>query len=70
MNNENESKSQELTRGVYVFVVLAILTAIEYYLGTHATPAFFMWIIALIKAGLVIWFFMHLKRLFKEEEGH
>ena len=69
-NNNSESKSQELVRGITIFVVLAFLTAFEYFLGTHSTPAFFMWIIALVKAGIVVWFFMHIKRVFKEEGGH
>ncbi len=71
MDNKNsESKSQELMLGVYIFVVLAFLTLIEYFLGTHSTPPFFMWIIALVKAGLVVWFFMHIKRVFSDEGGH
>jgi caa(3)-type oxidase subunit IV len=69
-NNNSDLKRQELMRGITVFVVLAIMTAVEYFLGTHATPAFFMWIIALVKAGLVVWYFMHIKRVFKEEGGH
>lgn len=69
-NNQNESKQQELSLGVGIFVVLAFLTAVEYFLGTHSAPTFFMWIIALVKAGLVIWFFMHIRRAFHEEEGH
>jgi hypothetical protein len=69
-NNNSESKRQELNRGVYVFLVLAILTIIEYFLGISGTPAFFMWIIALVKAGLVVWFFMHVKRVFSDEGSH
>lgn len=69
-NNQNESKQQELSLGVGIFVVLAFLTAVEYFLGTHSAPTLLMWIIALVKAGLVIWFFMHIRRAFHEEEGH
>jgi hypothetical protein len=29
-----------------------------------------MWLIALTKAGLVVWFFMHIKRAFSDEGGH
>jgi hypothetical protein len=29
-----------------------------------------MWLIALSKAGLVVWFFMHVKRAFSDEGGH
>ncbi|GAP05469.1 MAG TPA: hypothetical protein DEQ80_11410 [Anaerolinea thermolimosa] len=64
------SRPDELRRGVLVFVFLAILTAIEYFIGTHELPVILLWVIALIKAGLVIWYFMHLKRAFREEGEH
>lgn len=64
------SNSSELRRGVIVFLALAVLTIIEYYLGTHAAPAIFLWITALVKGGIVLWYFMHLKRAFSEEGGH
>ncbi len=53
-----------------VFIALAVLTAVEYFIGTHEAPVVFMWIIALAKAGLVVWYFMHIKRAFSEEEEH
>ena len=63
------NKSANLRRGVIVFVVLAVLTVLEYFLGTHASPAIFLWLVALVKAGLVMWYFMHLKRVFRPDEG-
>ena len=69
-NNQNESKQQELMQGVGIFIVLAILTAIEYFIGTHSSPMIFMWILAIVKAGLVMWFFMHIKRAFSDQGGH
>lgn len=70
MEPETSSRPDELRRGVLVFVFLAILTAIEYFIGTHELPVILLWIIALMKAGLVIWYFMHLKRAFREEGEH
>jgi len=68
MEHKNTNiKAQELRRGVMVFIALAILTAVEYIIGTHSAPVIFMWLIALTKAGLVVWFFMHIKRAFEEE---
>lgn len=64
------SKSSELKRGVLVFVALAILTVVEYVIGINQVPVIFMWLIALAKAGLVIWFFMHVIRAFRSEGGH
>jgi cytochrome c oxidase subunit 4 len=63
-------KQQELTQGVVVFVVLAILTVIEYFLGVAHAPALLLWIVALMKGGLVLWYFMHLTRAFRNEGGH
>jgi cytochrome c oxidase subunit 4 len=65
-----QGNSNELRRGVIVFVVLAVLTGIEYILGTSLAPIVFLWIIALGKAALVIWFFMHVFRVFRSEGGH
>jgi cytochrome c oxidase subunit 4 len=62
-------KMNALKRGVVIFAVLAVLTLIEYFIATLEGPAVFLWIIALAKAGLVLWFFMHLPRVFSQDEG-
>jgi cytochrome c oxidase subunit 4 len=64
------SKLNALTRGIVVFAILAVLTALEYILGISEVPAILLWIIGLVKAGLVVWYFMHLPRVFKSEGGH
>ena len=69
-NNNSNSKRRELLQGVFVFLGLAALTAVEFLLAISGIPAFFLWIIALVKAGLVVWFFMHIKRVFSDEGGH
>jgi hypothetical protein len=66
----NKIKTDELTRGVVVFLALAVLTALEYFFAVSLTPAVLLWIIALVKAGLVLWFFMHIFRLSGSEGGH
>ena len=67
------AKMDGLKRGVTIFVILAVLTVIEYFLGILENTGiyFLLWIIAVVKAGLVLWFFMHLLRVFnpEEEEG-
>ena len=69
-HNNGNSKRQELLRGVIVFLGLAALTAAEYLLAISGIPSFFLWILALVKAGLVVWFFMHVKRVFTDEGSH
>lgn len=64
------NKLNPLMRGVAVFALLAVLTAIEYVLGLLHVPMALMWLVALIKGGLVLWFFMHLPRVFKPDEEH
>ena len=66
----DKSKSSELSRGVVVFLALAVLTAVEYILGVSQAPYILLWLIALIKGGLVVWFFMHVFRVFGSEGGH
>lgn len=68
--NKTSPKMNSLTRGVVIFVILAVLTGIEYILGTNEAPAVLLWLVALIKGGLVLWFFMHLPRVFSPDGGH
>jgi len=64
-------KNADLRRGLMVFIALAVLTAIEYAVGVLEAAPLFLWAIALLKAGLVIWFFMHVFRVFGAgEEEH
>ncbi len=52
-----------------VFLILVVLTAIEFVLAINldnaAVPLF---LIALVKAGLIVQYFMHVYRLWREEE--
>lgn len=66
-------KSAELRRGVIVFVVLAVLTVIEYIVGAAEAGSSLvplLWLLAIVKGGLVLWYFMHLGRVFKSDGGH
>ncbi len=64
------SKLNELTRGVVVFAILAALTAVEFFLARLQAAIFILVLIALAKAGLVVWYFMHIARVFRSEGGH
>jgi hypothetical protein len=69
MEPKTNLKSRELRQGVVVFLTLALLTAIEYVIGVNEIGVVFLWVIALIKAASVIWFFMHIFRVFSPEKG-
>lgn len=63
------TKMNALTRGIIIFAILAVLTAVEYILGILENTGVYvlLWLIALLKGGLVLWFFMHLPRVFSSE---
>ena len=50
-----------------VFVVLAVLTIIEYYVGIFLPSAVFLFILAFGKGALVVYYFMHVYRLWRED---
>lgn len=56
--------------GIIVALVLALLTAFEFWLAHVNSGVTFLMLIAAFKAILVVWFFMHVKRLWSVEEEH
>ena len=65
------TKQQAYRQGLVVALVLAVLTILEAVLanvGYSASSGFL--IISIIKAALVVNYFMHVYRLWREEEGH
>ena len=70
MDKQHANQPDGLKRGVITFIALAVLTGIEYVIGITELPAILLWLIALLKAGLVLWFFMHLPRVFSSGGGH
>jgi len=63
------TKLSPLKRGVVIFIILGVLTAIEYYLGISDVPSILLWAIALIKMLLVLQFFMHINRVINPKKG-
>ena len=65
------NKQQAYRQGVYVALVLAVLTIAEAYLaiGLEYSSSSLFLIISLIKSALVVNYFMHVYRLWREE-GH
>lgn len=67
----DDKKKQALKFGAYVFVILAVLTIGEYWIAISGLPWWtFFFGIAILKAWFVIQHYMHLPRLFNEEEKH
>ncbi len=64
--HRSESIHTELNRGFWVFVALVVLTVLEYALLFVPVGNLFMVLlitINLIDAGLIVWYFMHVKQL-------
>jgi len=66
-----ESKKKAFNAGILVFVVLLILTGVEYVMATSLPSAVvLLFIVALLKAAPILQVFMHMSSLWSEEEGH
>ena len=64
-----QKKKAEYRRNFYVFIALALLTLGEFFIAINLEDAAVpLMLIALVKAGLIINFFMHIYRLWREEE--
>ncbi len=64
----NESKAAAYRLGLITLLILAVLTAVEYIIGVNMTnPATVLFVIALVKAAVVVQNFMHIYRLWREE---
>lgn len=68
--SSQRSKTSAYVTGAIVALVLALLTAVEYYLGTHYPSAAFLFLISVLKSILVLYFFMHIYRLWRPEGSH
>jgi len=64
-------KAAKLRLGWIVIGGLAVLTAVEYWVAVsiHSSPLPYLAVIALIKAWLIIQYFMHVAQLWRAEEG-
>jgi cytochrome c oxidase subunit 4 len=62
-----ERKSTAFRQINLVILALAVLTGIEFAISVTWGSAVILFLIALIKAGLIVQFFMHVYRLWREE---
>jgi cytochrome c oxidase subunit 4 len=65
-----EKKKAAYRTGTVIFIVLAVLTAVEYVVGLYPNTSITLFIIALIKAVLIVQYFMHVSKLWSEEGHH
>ena len=68
MENQ-EKKAQDYTKGIVILVLLAVLTIGEYFIGAVASAWWApLLAIAALKAFLILRDYMHVGRLFADEE--
>jgi hypothetical protein len=58
-------------QGFYVLIGLAVLTALEFAIAIFLVGSVvFLFVIALVKAGVILQYYMHMNRMWGEEEAH
>ena len=62
-----DRKTAAFRIGTYVFIALAVLTIAEYFVSIALNSTVLLLIIALLKAAAIVYFFMHVTRLWREE---
>jgi cytochrome c oxidase subunit 3 len=62
-------KKTALNQGVIIFVFLAILTALEFFVAGAIGSVALLLVIAIVKAGLVGYYYMHIYRLNRIDNG-
>lgn len=63
----SENKAKAYRRGTLTFLILLFLTAVEFYVGVALNSTALLLILALLKAALIVYIFMHIYRLWREE---
>lgn len=60
-------KNSKYQLGLSIFILLAFLTAVEYLIAVEFNSTFLLVMIALAKAGLVLYYYMHVGKLLKDD---
>lgn len=63
----NDKKAAAYRLGLITMVILAVLTIIEFIVSIYLGSLVLLFIIALVKAAVIIQNFMHITRLWREE---
>ncbi len=56
--------------GILVLIALAVLTGIEYVIAVSFPSTALLFLVAIMKGALVLYYFMHVTSLWSEEGGH
>lgn len=64
----SERRRPAYIRSALVALALAVLTAVEFFVAISLNSVILLLLLAVVKAALVVWFFMHVSRLWTVEE--
>ncbi len=64
----SERRNPAYIRSALVALSLAVLTIAEYIVAVSFNSLIILLLLAVLKAALVVWFFMHVSRLWTVEE--
>ena len=64
-----EDKKSMLSQGIYIFVYLALLTGLEFFVAVTFKLVALLILVAFVKAALVVYYYMHIYKLNAEHEG-
>ena len=60
---EHTSKSAAFNLGLTIFIFLAVLTGLEFFVAVALDAVPILVAIALVKGGLVLYYYMHISKL-------
>ena len=66
---EHTNKSDVLRQGVIVFIFLAALTALEFFVAIQIGSTVLLAMIAFVKVGLVMYYYMHIYKLSVQDDN-
>jgi len=64
-----QEKTSLLSQGVFIFVYLTVLTGLEFFVALTFNSVVILVAVALVKAALVMYYYMHIYKLNAEHEG-
>jgi cytochrome c oxidase subunit III len=64
-----QDKASMLNQGVFIFIYLAVLTALEFAVAASFNSTAVLIAVALVKGALVVYYYMHVYKLNAEHEG-
>lgn len=67
--SHTQDKSSAFRQGLLIFIYLAVLTGLEFFVAITLDAVIVLIVIALVKAGLVLYYYMHIYKLNEEQEN-